>query len=70
MVGVSEIIDNVSIRKEEIDVDQDTILLGIQRNIIEENMDDYIVDRFKKYNLKKYPANYDELCQNYLKSKN
>jgi hypothetical protein len=45
-------------------------LLGIPRNIIEENMDDYIVDRLKKYNLKKYPANYDDLCQNYLKAKN
>jgi hypothetical protein len=32
-------------------------------------MDDYIVDRLKKYNLKKYPPNYDQLCDNYLKEK-
>jgi hypothetical protein len=32
-------------------------------------MDDYVKDRFKKYNLKKYPASYDDLCENYLKNK-
>ncbi len=56
-------------RKEEIDVDEDTILLGIDRTIIEENMDDYILDHLKKYNLKKYPSSYDEVCENYLKEK-
>ena len=35
MVGVTEIIENVGSRKEEIDVDEDTILLGIDRTIIE-----------------------------------
>jgi len=28
-------------------------------------MDDYIMDRLKKYSLKKYPSNYDDLCSNY-----
>lgn len=28
-----------------------------------------MIDRFKKYNLKKYPSNYDELCSNYQKEK-
>ena len=67
IVGVTEIIDNVHYRKEEIDVDEDTILLGIERSVIEESLDDYIIDRLKKYNLKKYPSNYDELCNNYQK---
>ena len=59
----------MGLRKEEIDVNEDTILLGIDRSIIEEHMDDYTVDRLKKYNLKKYPSSYDELCDNYLKEK-
>ena len=59
MVGVSEVIDNILTRKEEIDVDEDTILLAIDRSIIEENLDDYILDNLKKYNLKKYPSSYD-----------
>lgn len=50
-------------------MNEDTILLGIDRSIIEEHMDDYIMDRLKKYNLKKYPSSYDELCDNYLKEK-
>jgi hypothetical protein len=57
------------VRKEEIDVDEDSILLGIDRSIIEESLDDYILDHLKKYNLKKYPSSYDELCDNYLKEK-
>lgn len=69
MVGVTEIIDKVSIRKQEIDVDEDSILLGIDRAIVEENMDDYILDHLKKYNLKKYPSSYDELCDLYFKEK-
>lgn len=32
-------------------------------------MDDYILDRLKKYNLKKYPSNYDDLCNNYERDK-
>lgn len=32
-------------------------------------MDDYVIDRLKKYNLKKYPSNYDQLCNNYMKEK-
>lgn len=28
-----------------------------------------MIDRFKKYNLKKYPSNYDQLCSNYEKEK-
>lgn len=28
-----------------------------------------MIDRFKKYNLKKYPSNYDELCSNYEREK-
>lgn len=69
MVGVTQIIDGVAQRKEEIDVDEDTILLSIDRSIVEESMDDYIIDRLKKYNLKKYPENYDQLCNIYLKQK-
>ena len=56
-------------RKEEIEVDEDTILLGIDRSIVEESLDDYILDNLKKYNLKKYPSSYDELCDNYQKEK-
>ena len=56
-------------RKEEIEVDEDTILLGIDRSIVEESLDDYILDNLKKYNLKKYPSSYDELCDNYRKEK-
>ena len=69
ILGVTEIIDKVHVRKEEIDVDEDTILLGIDRSIVEESLDDYIMDHLKKYNLKKYPSSYDELCDNYLKEK-
>ena len=69
MVGVTEIIENVALRKEEIDVNEDSIMLGIDRSIVQENLDDYILERIKKYNLKKYPASYDELCENYLKEK-
>lgn len=69
MVGVTELIENNHYRKEEIDVDKDSILLGIERSNIEESLDDYIIDRLKKYNLKKYPSNYDELCSNYQREK-
>jgi S-ribosylhomocysteine lyase LuxS involved in autoinducer biosynthesis len=41
----------------------------MERNVIEESLDDYIAGRLKKYNLKKYPANYDQLCGNYQKEK-
>jgi hypothetical protein len=69
MVGVSELIDNNHYRKEEIGIDEDSILLGIERSIMEESLDDYIIERLKKYNLKKYPSNYDELCNIYQKEK-
>ena len=32
-------------------------------------MDEYILDRLRKYNTRKYPKNYDQLCENYLKEK-
>ena len=32
-------------------------------------MDDYIRDRFLQYNNKKYPENYDKLCENYMREK-
>jgi hypothetical protein len=69
MVGVTELIDNVPYRKEEVEIDEDSILLSVERSIVEENLDDYIIDRLKKYNLKKYPSNYDQLCSNYQKEK-
>ena len=69
MVGVTELIDNNHYRKEEIDIDEDSILLGIERSIMEESLDDYFMERLKKYNLKKYPSNYDELCSIYQKEK-
>jgi hypothetical protein len=34
MVGVTEIIDRVGVRKEEIEVNEDSILLGIDRSIV------------------------------------
>lgn len=36
---------------------------------IEDNLDEYIIDRLKKYNIKRYPKNYDQLCENFLKDK-
>lgn len=32
-------------------------------------MDDYVTDRLKKYNSKKYPSSYDDLCSNYERDK-
>lgn len=54
---------------EEIVVEEDCIVLAIDRMAIEDNLDEYIIDRLKKYNIKRYPKNYDQLCENFLKEK-
>ena len=62
LVGVSEIVENLSHHTEEIKVEEDCAVLSMDRAVVEENLDEYILDRLKKYNYKKYPKNYDELC--------
>ena len=64
LVGVSEIVENLSHHTEEIKVEEDCAVLSMDRAVVEENLDEYILDR-----LKKYPKNYDELCEKYLKEK-
>ena len=67
LVGVSEIIDKLTHHTDEIVIEEDCTVLVIDRNTIEENLDEYIIDRYKKYNMRKYPENYDKLCENYMK---
>ena len=69
LVGVSEIVENLSHHTEEIKVEEDCAVLSMDRAVVEENLDEYILDRLKKYNYKKYPKNYDELVEKYLKEK-
>lgn len=45
------------------------MLLSIDKAALEEALDDFVRDRLRKYNLKKYPQNYDQLCHNYVKEK-
>ena len=69
LVGISEILDSLQARSEVITISEDATILAIDRNAIEENLDEYIEDRLRKYNMRKYPKNYDQLCENYLKEK-
>ena len=50
-------------------MEEDCTVISMDRAVLEENLDEYILDRLKKYNYKKYPKNYDELCDKYLKQK-
>lgn len=52
---MADIIDNIQKRSENIVIDENTTIITIDRIAVEENLDEYIVDRLKKYNMKKYP---------------
>ncbi len=62
MIGIAEVIDHIETRKENIKIEENSIVLGLEKNIFQENLDEYIIDRLRKYNLKKYPITYDKLC--------
>lgn len=65
VLGLAEMVNGIHQRKENIEIEEDSTLLAIDRRVIEDYLDDYIIGRFKSYLSRKYPGSYEELCEDY-----
>jgi hypothetical protein len=69
LVGIADLIEGVTIRRESVVVEENAMVLAIDRNAVEDSLDEYVVDRLKKYNVRKYLRDDAQLCENYLRQK-
>lgn len=65
MLGYSEIINAEPLRNEEIEVDQPCVLLCVGVNTFSDILDEHTIQRLRDERGKKYPDNYDGLCERF-----